>query len=396
MIEIGKDVGISDWMSLAIYFNDVAFVVLMGPNGLLQPNIPSTAPPGRRGVNAKLLQLNAWERLPQHCLLVCTELMMRWAWVPESRLWDIYGQLVRDYSARRHGSEIVGDNSKEIEEFNYFIKLCLMNAGMHLVDIADRLGASQLVIHAAFDIIRSAFLLRPLLFRNRHVYQIVYCSLAAAAHIFAPNKPGIDFGRINQAVSVSEAKIFSKYIIQSTCLSDADGGVLFSDGSGALVMPNESGQPQPEFQLSGDVQSFYEKIFVSELRQVLFNLKKTTQRRSIDHPKGDYGPFVDGLESPNPRNISLSPFAFVAISSSMALAMQQTTGGHGLQYKSVPYEMFKKSAPLVSPMGVLPCLLPPIVPSQIPQNQSEVYYKWIPDSVIRATKDGTYSIIQDE
>ena len=400
MFEIGKDLGFQDWYTLSLFYNDFAFAVLMGPQGLFQPSVPSTAPSGSRSRSAapsKLVKLSLWEQLPQHCLLVCTELMMRWAWSTCSRLWDIYLGLVRSYDQRRHGIKETGHSfavsESELAELNYFVKQCMVNAGMHLVDIADRLGASQLVIHGAFDIVRSVFLLRPKMIQSRHVYQIVYASLVASAQIFG--QP-IEFSRVVQAAILTQLDDFAKsiastYITNFVSLSSCDASVMFSDGSGALVLPNESGQQQPEFQLTGDVQKFYESVFVFEMRQVLFNMKKITQRRSVENPKGDFGPFVqemDGLKHP-----SVSPFSFVAISSSMALAMQQFAGLRDVQFKSVPYSRFKQAMNLISPFGLLPCLLPPSTPHEEHQHPNECYYKWFNDSVIRATKQGHYSVI---
>lgn len=396
MFETGKDLGFLDWLSLSLFYNDFAFAIFLGPTGLFQPTSPSTAPSAPRRTRApqKLIRLSVWEKLPQHCLLVCTELMMRWAWSPSSRLWQIYLNLVQAYDLRRHGTE--HPPIAELNELNYFVKQCLLNAGMHLVDVADRLGASQVVIHGAFDIIRSVFILRPRLCQSRHIYQIVYCALVASGQIFGQSA-SIDFPRIIQAAVLTQPdehakNIASKYITQFASLSAFDGSVLFSDGSGALVMPNESGQQQPEFQLTGDVQKFYETIFVSEMRQVLFNMRKVTQRRSIEHPKGDFGPFVEEMDGV--KHASLSPLSFIAISSSMGLAIQQFAGIRDIQYKSVSYGRFQQAISLVSPFGVLPCLLPPCTPYEVDSHQStECYYKWFNDAVIRATKDGHYSVL---
>jgi len=396
MFEIGKDLGFLDWYSLSLFYNDFAFAVLMGANGLFQPTSPSTAPSGpsrRNRAPSKLVRMSVWEKLPQHCLLVCTELMMRWAWNPSSRLWDVYQRLVQSYELRRHG--IDPEPTHDLEELNYFVKQCLVNAGMHLVDVGDRLGASQVVIHAAFDIIRAAFILRPKMCQSRHIYQLVYCALVASGQIFGQSA-AIDFPRIVQAAILTQPdehakSIANKYITNSIALSAFDGSVLFSDGSGALVLPNESGQQQPEFQQTGDVHKFYESIFVPEMRQVLFNMKKVTQRRSVEHPKGDFGPFVEEMNGL--RDPSISPFSFVAISSAMGLAMQQFAGTREAQFKTVSYARYKQAMVLASPFGVLPCLVPPCIPHDESHHQNECYYKWFNDSVIRATKEGHYSVI---
>lgn len=402
MFEVGKDLALTDWFSLSVYYNDEAFSVLMGQDGLLQPRAPSSSSARQGGVSQKLVPLsNAWESLPQHCLLVCSELMMRWAWTSSSGLWRVYEKLAVDYLARRHGADpaVILDGGKEqdILELDYFVKQCLVNAGMYLIDLADRIGTvPPIVLHAAFDLVRSTILLRPKLIQNRHLYQVVYCSLMAASEVFTPNSGVVDFSRIGQAAVVMQPnpdaqKVTLKYILKSVPLTSNGGSDLFSDCSGALVLPDPTdsgGVPPPEFQQAGDVAEFYQEVFVPEMRQVVFNLRKMTLRRSPERPMGDMGPFV---QNANPHE-SISPCSFVAISSATALAMQLLSGQSGVQFKAVPYRQFERALPLVSPMGALPSLLPPVKPLDGGSARGERVYRWVRDAAIRA-KGGAYEVV---
>jgi hypothetical protein len=396
MIEVAKDADLRDWLTLAMYYNDVSFVLLMGPSGLLQPTDSSGGRPVKAPQKLMSNQLSTWDRLPQHCLLVCSELLMRWAWTPQSRFWTIYTKLSNDYVSRRHGNDSQETSPEEVDELNYFTKQVLMNAGIYLCDIADRLGASPLVIHGAFDLMRATILTRPKILQSRHVYHIVYSSLIAANAVFGKSA-SMDFGRIGQAAVVMQPDpnaqvITTQFIIKNISLSNSGAAELFSDGSGALVFGDIYGAMQPEFGLSVDLKQFFESVFVSEMRQVLYNMKKITMRRPVDHPEGDLGPFPEGQV----MDMSVSPFSFAILSSGMALAMQQLLGHSGVQFKTVRYQNFAKAMSLVSPLGVLPCMLPPIKPFKpSAATRGDQFYKWFDDTVIRATKSGTYSIVQD-
>lgn len=400
MIEAGKDIGLCDWYGLSLFLNDTAFQVLLSEKGLFTPNAVSSAPPAPRYKGPQKLigsHMSVWERIPQHCLFICSELMMRWAWAPSSRLWTVVGDLTADFFARRHESELyeVRTSEIEIDQLNYFIKESLLSAGLYLCDLADRLDASDQMIHAAFDIVRATVLLRPELLKGRHLLHIVFCAVAAASAIFAhtERKKPIDFASITQAAALREPNpdaqsIIKKYVCKSVCLSSAGGAILFSDCSGALVLPNASGECQPEFQLTGDVRDFYESVFVSEMRQVLYNIRKVTLRRET--PQADMGPFPQNFR----MDRSLSPFAFISLSSALALAMQQTLGQSGMQSKTVKYHHFPRALAIVSPLGVLPCLLPPVEPAaEVPLSKGDKVFRWINESAIKATNNGSYSVI---
>ena len=397
--EVAKDLGLVDWQSLGLYYNDTALGVLMASNGLFTPNVVSSAPSRARGPQ-KLIHshLSVYEKLPQHCLLVCGELVNRWSWQPSSSVWDVLQALRRDFLSRRHGCDekIVHAvaQAEDVTRLNHFVKQSLLSAGMFLCDVGDRVGANMGVIHTAFDIVRATILLRPELVKGRHIHQIAACALMASSTIFGPPN---SVSKISQAAvlmqSDSDAQsIVSKFVLKSIPLTSAGGVDLFSDCSGALVMPNVDGSAPPEFALSGDLGQFYEQIFVSEMRQVLANLKKATARRPQNCYQGDMGPFPEELET----HKSLSPFAFVSLSSALALAMQQTLGQSGLQSKFVKYQHFAAAMPLVSPLGVLPCLLPPIEPTENKQfRPSDRCFRWMSDVTICATKAGEYSVLPD-
>jgi hypothetical protein len=222
----------------------------------------------------------------------------------------------------------------------------------------------------------------------------------AANTLFSQTVGGksFDMQKICQAAVVMQADpeaqaIVSKFVLKSVPLTSCGGVDLFSDCSGALVMPNADGSTPPEFDLSGDLRAFYDTIFVSEMRQVLANLKKATQRRPPNCPQGDMGPFPEESET----HMSLSPFAFVSLSSALALAMQQSLGQSGMQSRFVKYHHFAGAMPLVSPMGVLPCLLPPIEPGAQPAafRSSDRCFRWLRDTTICASKNGQYSVLPD-
>ena len=397
-IEVGKDLGLCDWLTLSLYYNDVAFSVLLGPNGVLQPSdTKGSFRSDQKKISHKLVRLSPWERLPQHCLLVGTELMMRWSWAPESRLWEVHHRLVQDFKRTRHQVHFPPSTSSEVDELNYFLKLLLQYCGLYLVDLADRLQLSDLIIHGAFDVLRAAILLRPNLLAGRHVYQLVYCSIVAAVEVLDPSKLAqADFHRLNQAAvvmlqSADEQVLVNKYVFKSVSLSGAEAQVVFADGSGPLSLPNLSGEPQPERELLGDIIGFHQLVFLPEMRQVLFNLAKVTMPKIPGHPKGDCGPFVDGMVKFHP---SLSPFAFIVLSSSMGLAMQLTTGQSDLQIRNMPYEEFALAMKLVSPFGALPCLLPPKDPFKAGRPR-ERHFKWFADATVCVTEDGGYSVKQD-
>ena len=398
MIEAAKDVGLFDWYKLSLFFNDTAFQVLLSPDGLLEPNVVSSAPARMRAAPPqKLVQnhMSIFERLQPHCFLVCSELMMRWAWAPGSRLWIVHAKLTSDYLIRRHefagGEEVYETDKSEIEVFNYFVKQCLLNAGQYLCDLAERLELSEDIIHASFDIVRATILLRPDILKGRHMYHIVYCALVAASNIFSP--PPVDFARVTQAAIVMQPNpdaqaIIRDYVCQSVSLSSNGAATQFSDGSAALVLPNASGRMQPEFQLTGDVKKFYETVFVGEMRQILFNIRKVT--RPNDLPHLDLGPYPQNAV----RHPSLSPFAFISLSSSLALALQQTLGEPGMQARTEHYQYFQKAMTIVSPLGLLPCLLPPIEPADVAINRGDKVFKWMNDAAIKSTRNGCFTVIK--
>ena len=402
MIEVAKDLALADWLTLCLYFNDVSFAVLMSPQGLFQPNVAGGSAGRNKGPHRLTgSHLNTWERLPQHCLLVCSELMMRWSWAPSSRVWRILDKLRIDHLASRHGispdEEPRETTPEEIAELDYFVKQVLVNAGTYLCDLGDRLGATPTVLHATMDILRAAILTRPELFKARHVYHIMFCALMAASSVLkTPGTPAtIEFGRIAQAAIVMQPDaaaqlITSRFISKGVLLSTCGAADMFSDCSGALVFPDVDQMPQPEFSLTGDVYQFFQGTFVGEMRQILFNIKKSTIRPPSQEGC-DLGPFPEGLVS----HPSLSPFAYPALSSGLALGMQQALGVSGVQFKTIKHNQFSRAMAIASPLGVLPALLPPIKPSKVSGRSGDTHYKWVDGMVIRASKGGIFSVIQE-
>jgi hypothetical protein len=318
--------------------------------------------------------------------------MLRWSWAPSSGLWTVLNSLTADYYNRRHGCEeiVCGTEQSKIDQVNYFVKQCLISVGIHLCDLADRLQVSELVTHAAFDLVRATILLRPEMLKGRHLYHIVYCAVRASSVIFAAftkTKP-VEFAKIAQTALVMQENpdaqtIVKKFVLRSVSLSNCGGAVLFSDCSGALVLPNINGEQPPEFALTDDMNAFYERVFVPEMGQTIYNIRKVTLRR--DTVEGDMGPFPENLA----RDRSLSPFGFISLSSSLALAMQQTLGQSGMPSKTVKYTHFPRAMAVVSPLGVLPCLLPPIEavgPTHC--NKGDRMYKWMNEAAIRVSKNG--------
>jgi hypothetical protein len=389
MIEAAKDVGISDWYRLSLFFNHTAYIVLLYPNRLFDPTTRTREVPRQETVQN---HMSTFERLQPHCFFVSSELMMRWAWAPGSKLWIVHGKLTGDYFNRRHEFEGREEcETDEIEQFNHFVKLCLLNAGQYLSDLGQRLKLPDYCIHASFDIVRATILLRPEILKGRHMYHIVYCALVAATTIFSP--PPVAFERLIQAAIMREPNpdvqaIIRDYVCESVCLSSAGAAVLFSDCSAALVLPNASGIRQPEYQLAGRLQIFYETIFVGEMRQILFNIRKIT--RPNDLPHLDLGPYPRNAD----RDPSLSPFAFISLSSSLAIAMQQNLGEPGIQTRTEHYQHFQKAMTIVSPLGVLPCLLPPIKRADVPIKGGEKIFKWMNDSAIKVMKNGGSIVIE--
>lgn len=94
------------------------------------------------------------------------------------------------------------------------------------------------------------------------------------------------------------------------------------------------------------------------------------------------------------RSPYLSPFAFISLSSSLAIAMQQNLGEPGIQTRTEHYQHFQKAMTIVSPLGVLPCLLPPIKRADVPIKGGEKIFKWMNDSAIKVMKNGGSIVIE--
>lgn len=375
LFEVAKELQICDWFSLATFYNDVGFMVFMGPSGLLA------------GAPKRL-------NLSDHCLLVGTELMMRWAWSSESRLWEIHHRLLCEFSTRRHAKHSSAKHSSA--ELNYFLKLALMNCALYLCDIADRLGVKPMIVHCAFDLIRSTILLKPAIMQGRHLYQLVFASLMASDSIFSPPPHNVvTFERMHQAALIRENSktaqiLVNKYVFKSVSLSVVAGGTAtWANGSGPLVLPNGMGFVPPELGMLGDVAAFYEQIFLPEMRQVVFNLGMIPQVTGHEELRASgAGPFVQAIK----HSSSLSPGAFLALSSAFGIALQIQTQKSDLQYAQLPYSCFEKAMPLVSPFGVVPCLLPPMVPA--PKEPGRVVYKWFTDAALVQSPNGGYTVVE--
>ena len=396
VVEMGKHLGLHDWMGLALFYNDFAYSVLMGDNGLFSPNVnTSQSAPVRRGSGAGKISKHASlrEGLNLHCLLVCSELVNRWSFSATSSFWTILRQLETDFLDRRHGVDpsvaTARTASEDLAKIDRFLRTCLVDASLYMVDLGDRVKLSQPVLHAAFDILRSAILLRPYLLRGRHMHQIVQCSLMAASVLFSSPENRTDFAKLAQGAMFMQTtreseKIYSRFVLKTVLLSTAGADVLFSDGSAALALP---GEHQPDSELTGSIQEFYEKEFVSEMRQVLGNLHRTKNPKEA----ASLGPFPEKF-SPDP---SVSPLSYISICSAMAVAMQTAFGVSNAERRTLPCSQFPKALQFASPLGVLPCLVPPIETDKKKAggHRKDRLFRWLPDTTIVARENGVYSVI---
>ena len=394
-IEVGKHLGFSDWLSLGTFFNDFAYTVLLGNSGLLTPNITQSAPVRRGAANntSKITRNIALrEGLTEHCLLVCSELVNRWSFTHCSSFWTMLRQLEEEFVQRRHGVEsaLLNARTSSVDKLEAFLKNCLISAGLCLVDLGDRLNVSCGIMHAAFDIIRCTVLLRPYLLRGRHMNQIVMCSLMAASMLFSPPDSRLDFTRLSQAALLMQSdrdaeKIVSRFVLKTVLLSTCGGDVLFSDGSAALALP---GMHQAETELTGHIQEFYEKEFVSEMRQVLLNL-----HRSKPGSRVELGPYPDK----HSKDPSISPLSYMALSSSLALGMQIGFGVARAETKTLPASNFPNALAFTCPLGVVPSLVPPLEPheSASSSNRKDRFFRWVNGFTIWARDNGVYSVISD-
>jgi hypothetical protein len=74
--------------------------------------------------------------------------------------------------------------------------------------------------------------------------------------------------------------------------------------------------------------------------------------------------------------------------------MQQTLGEPGMQTRTERYQYFEKAMTIVSPLGVLPCLLPPIESADVAINRGDKVFKWMNDAAIKATRNGCFTVIK--
>jgi hypothetical protein len=393
MIEVALDLNFRDWMSLALFYNDFAYAVLMGETGLFTPNVTQSAPV-RRGPQ-KLVKPTLREALRQHCVMVCSELVNRWSFHLGSCFWRIYDTLEMDYLSRRHFVEQSVTEDRDIDHhidrMDRFLHICLVDASTFLIDLGDRVGVSALVLHAAFDIVRSVVLLRPLILKGRHMHQIAMCALQAASTLFSAPQEKLDFSKITEGVLLmhpgEDVKlIVSRFLLRTVLMSLAGGQTLFGECSAALAVPTCH---QPDSELTGNIHAFYEKIFVGEMRQVLFNLSRTRLARET----AGIGPYCDKY----PKDPSMSPFSFVVLSSALVIGMQTAFGISNAEHQTVSRDKFRKALELTCPMGVVPCLVPPTETGrEKPMSKKDRIFRWFSRTSIWANDNGNYSVIEDD
>ena len=391
MFEVAIDLDFRDWFSLALFYNDFAYAILMGDTGLFNPNISQSAPV-RRGPQ-KLVKPTMREALRQHCVMVCSELVNRWAFSSRSSFWSIYRTLDEDFCRRRrHGQSTNADMSNEIAKMNRFFKVCLVDAATFIIDLGDRVGASLLALHAAFDILRATVLMRPGLLMGRHLHQVAICSLVAASVFFSPLEARLDFNKVAQGVmlmqqSKDSEKLASRFLLRTVLLSMGFGESTFADCSGPLLVP---GARLPESELSGTLQSFYEKCFVSEMRQVLFNMNQT---KECPMDVAGLGPYPKGY----PKHPSISPLAYMAICHGLVIGMQVAFGISNAEHAEVPKDKFAKAMEFISPLGVVPCLVPPLdAHTERSINKQDRYFRWIRGTTVWANNNGSYTVLNDD
>jgi hypothetical protein len=399
VIELGKSLGFDDWMELAIFYNDFAFTVLLGnPGGLLTPttgkrNSSSSNTGGASKITSK--HASSREALDEHCLLVSSELVNRWAFAFSSSFWALLGLLEKDFLHMRHGVSsdlyISKISREQVSKLDVFLKTTLTNAATYIVDLGDRVRSNTSVLHAAFDILRSTVLLRPHLLQGRHMHQIAQCSLMAASVLFSEPVNRVDFMALSQGALLMQRtkdaeKIVQRFVLKTVCLSVAGGDVVFSDASAALAFP---GRHQPDSELTGSIQEFYEKEFVSELRQVLCNLHRTKNPKEASF----LGPFPDKVS----KDPSVSPFGYTALCLAMALGMHAGFNITDAVTKTIPSSHFAKALPFAAPLGIVPCLVPPLEPyKHRSANRKDRYFRWFNDTTILAKDNGVYMVLPDD
>jgi hypothetical protein len=397
VIEMARLFDSWDWVSLSMFYNDFAYAVLLGENGLCAvSHTASQSAPVRRGSGASKIskQMMLREGLNLHCLLVCSELVNRWSFHVSSTFWDLLRECERKLFSRRHAWVPENANAKTnpetVAKLDRFLRTLLLDSSLYLLDLGDRLKLSQTVLHASFDIVRSVILMRPYLLRGRHMHQIVQCAMMAAGVLFAPPDKRPDFVKLAQGsmlmqTSKESERIYSKYVLKTVMLSTGGGDVVFSDGAGALALP---GAHQPDIELTGTIQEFYEKEFVSEMRQILANLHRTRSGAT----SSCLGPFPD-KQSSDP---SVSPLSYIALSSATALGFQTAFQVSHAEVKTLPASQFAKALACSAPLGVVPCLVPPVEGlSRRSVNRKDRFFNWLSGTMIEARENGVYAVVHD-
>jgi hypothetical protein len=387
MIEVAKGLKFGDWLSLALFYDDFAYTVLMGEEGLFAVSHAADTDGVHRVGREDTLRLG----LNSHCLLVGSELVNRWSFHMTSSFWDILRALTSEFINRRHDWEPKVErfqrSSESIKKLDKFLRILLVDSSLYLLDLCACMHLPLIVQHAAFDLVRSVILLRPVLLRGRHMHQIVQCSIVAASVLFTspPYRPSfqqLGFVAKERQTSAEAQLIYSQFVLDAVLLSTAGGDVLFSDAGAAIAWSPEL---HPDSELTGSVEDFYVKEFVSEMRQVLFNL----HRSKLGSACWESGPFPERKTQCQ----SVSPLSYIALSSWMVLAFQIAFGDAYAARGIFPASKFVVAFPFAFPLGVIPCLLPPIEAWELSLVESRrIFVNWVPGTAISTKGIGEYSV----
>ena len=335
-----------------------------------------------------------------HLEEVKRELMLRWVWRSESRLWAHVNELHTAMLQRAMASECSGEEVNEIKCSEQILdgvcKVVMLYAGMKLCDISHRLGIAgqDQVLHVAMDLLRAALLFRLPILKDRHVMELAVCCLLSSLRIFQVSKNLRD---IQTALTMSESgsgrrKIdwsFSHIPASSTACAVASAHQL----PRMTRYDNESSSVcQSPLDIASkviNIEEFYTSVFILEMHFILQPALKffNEGKRFIT------GPFPENDGKPGRF---ASPFSYCLMREFLAGHIENLTGKKGIINQFFAKRYFKQAFSILSPLGCLPSLFPPVFTEVADQRTrvSEERYEWV-EGVTIIAKDGSYSFVDD-
>ena len=333
-----------------------------------------------------------------HLEEVKRELMLRWVWRAESRLWthanELHSSMLQRAMAFECSGEEVNESKSSEQILDGVAKVVLLYAGMKLCDIAFRLGVQtqDQVLHLSMDFLRSTVLFRLTMLKDRHVMEIAVCCLLSALRVFQIPKNLRD---IQSALTMSESGSGRRKIDWSFSNIPASSAACKVSSSHQLPrMTRYENECAVVCQSPLDIASkvinideFYTSVFIVEMHFILQPALKffNEGKRFIS------GPFPEREGKPGRF---ASPFSYCLMREFLVGHIETLTGKKGVMNQFFPAKYFKQALSLSSPLGCLPSLFPPIFTENADRTNrvTEERYEWV-EGVTIIAKDGSYSFI---